>query len=73
MSAQLDQQMNDILANLTQSAANACKVVAAAVAGMPRERNCKCGAALSHAIITDRAAIPESVRRDLAPIAGRWL
>ena len=34
---------------------------------------CACARALEHAIITDRAAIPAAVRRDLAPIAGRYL
>src|ERR1700682_6418906 len=35
--------VNDIIANLTQNAGNACKVVAAAVAAMPDARACKCG------------------------------
>jgi 5'-methylthioadenosine phosphorylase len=64
--------VNDILANLTQNAANACKVVAAAVAGMPRERTCKCGAALSHAIITDRSLVPETTRRKLDLLIGKY-
>ena len=42
--------VTDILANLNQNAANACKVVAATVAAMPAERSCKCGAALKHAL-----------------------
>jgi hypothetical protein len=29
--------------------------------------------ALANAIITDRAAIPETVRRELAPLIGRYL
>ena len=45
-----------------KNAANACKVVAAAVAAMPEERTCKCGSALAHAILTDRA-VPETTRR----------
>src|SRR5215207_4781565 len=38
--------VSDIIANLTQNAENAAKVISAAVANMPSERNCKCGAAL---------------------------
>jgi hypothetical protein len=34
---------------------------------------CPCPTALANAIITDRAAIPESVRRELAPLIGRYL
>jgi 5'-methylthioadenosine phosphorylase len=58
--------VTDIIANLTKNAENAAKVVAAAVAATPSARNCKCGAALAHAIITDRSLIPESTRRKLS-------
>ncbi|MCL5744055.1 MAG: S-methyl-5'-thioadenosine phosphorylase, partial [Acidobacteria bacterium] len=65
--------VNDIIANLTKNAANACKVVAEAVGRMPAERTCACGAALSHAIITDRAAIPETTRKKLDLLIGKYL
>src|SRR5262249_52666370 len=45
--------VTDIIANLVKNAANACQVVAEAVARMPGERICKCGKALAHALITD--------------------
>src|SRR5579871_728842 len=57
--------VNDIIANLTRNAESAAKVVAAAVRAMPAERHCKCASALSHALITDRKAIPESTRKKL--------
>src|SRR5277367_3916357 len=50
--------VTDILANLNRNAENACKVVAATVASMPDVRECKCGSALAHALITDRTAVP---------------
>src|SRR5437870_3938597 len=50
--------VNDIIANLVKNAANACAVVGKAVGGMPQSRGCKCGSALSHAIITDRSIAP---------------
>ena len=62
----------DIIANLTKNAENACKVVAEAVARMPRERTCKCGAALSHAILTDRAVVPEATRRKLGILIEKY-
>lgn len=65
--------VTDIIANLTKNAANACKVVAAAVAAMPETRDCKCGSALSHALITDRKAIPEATRKKLDLIVGKYL
>ncbi len=37
------------------------------------ERGCECGEALSTAIITDRDAIPEETKENLAPIVGKYL
>jgi 5'-methylthioadenosine phosphorylase len=62
----------DIIANLNRNAENACKVVAAVVAAMPAERACKCGSALAHAIITDRKLVPESTRKKLDLIIGKY-
>ena len=64
--------VTDILDNLNQNAENACKVVAAAVAAMPPERTCKCGAALAHAIITDRKLVPGATRKKLDLIVGKY-
>ena len=64
--------VTDIIANLNQNAENACKVVAAAVAAMPAERTCKCGAALAHAIITDRKLVPVATRKKLDLIIGKY-
>src|ERR1700735_428184 len=55
--------VTDILANLKQNADNACKVVAATVASMPDVRECKCGSALAHALMTDLKAVPTDTRR----------
>jgi len=65
--------VNDIIANLTQNAANAAKLVQAAVAAMPQVRTCKCGSALAHALITDRATIPEATRKKLELLVGKYL
>ena len=62
-----------IIANLTQNAANAQRVIAEAVARLPFERTCACASALQHAIITRPEAIPENVKRELAPIVGKYL
>jgi 5'-methylthioadenosine phosphorylase len=64
--------VNDIIANLVKNAANACAVVAKAVAAMPAGRGCKCGSALSHAIITDRAAAPEATRKKLGILIEKY-
>lgn len=65
--------VNDIIANLTQNAANAAKLVAEAVRTMPSARECKCGSALAHALITDRKTIPEMTRKKLELIVGKYL
>lgn len=65
--------VSDIIGNLTKNAQNACKVVAAAVDQMPAARACKCGAALAHAIITDRATVPEVTRKKLDLLIGKYL
>ena len=64
--------VKDIIANLNKNAENACKVVAAAVAAMPAGRTCECGSALSHAIITDRKLVPESTRKKLELLIGKY-
>src|SRR2546421_6032348 len=64
--------VTDIIANLNQNAENACKVVKAVVAAMPAERTCNCGSALKHAIITDRTLVPESTRKKLDLIVGKY-
>jgi 5'-methylthioadenosine phosphorylase len=62
-----------IIANLTENARNAQQVIAEAVAVLPFERTCECASALKHAIITRSDAIPPEVRRELAPIVGKYL
>jgi 5'-methylthioadenosine phosphorylase len=65
--------VTDIIANLTQNAKHAADVVAATIAAMPETRECKCGSALAHALITDRKAIPENTRKRLDLIVGKYL
>jgi 5'-methylthioadenosine phosphorylase len=65
--------VDQIVANLMKNAENACRVVAAAVARMPKERGCQCGSALSHAILTDRGAIPVSTRAKLGILVEKYL
>jgi 5'-methylthioadenosine phosphorylase len=64
--------VNDILATLSQNAENACKLIAEAVRTMPAERECKCGRALAHALLTDRKVIPEATRKKLELLVGKY-
>ena len=65
--------VTDILANLKQNADNACKVVETAVESMPDVRECKCGSALAHALITDPKAVPADARKKLELLVGKYL
>jgi 5'-methylthioadenosine phosphorylase len=68
-----DVTVEQVVAVLHQNAANACNVVKAAVAAMPRERNCGCASALKYAMLTDPAAIPAATRRKLDLLVGKYL
>ena len=65
--------VDQIIAALTKNAENACSVVREAVAAMPKERSCKCGSALKHAVITDRNKIPPETRGKLKLILDKYL
>ena len=64
--------VDQIVAVLLKNAENACNVVREAVAAMPKERSCKCGSALAHAILTDRAKIPPAAKERLKLILGKY-
>ena len=65
--------MEQIVAVLLKNAENACNVVREAVAAMPKERSCKCGSSLAHAILTDRDKIPQETKERLKLIVGKYL
>jgi len=48
-------------------------VIAAAVEAYTGPRDCACGNALATAIITRPEAISAAVKRDLAPIIGKYV
>ncbi len=62
-----------IIANLTQNARTAQRVIADTVERLGNGRPCGCKDALATALITRPDAVPERVKRDLAPIIGRYL
>ena len=68
-----DVTVEQIVAVLNQNAANACRVIRAAVAAMPRERNCGCKSALQYAVLTSRDAIPARTREKLDLLLGKYL
>jgi 5'-methylthioadenosine phosphorylase len=62
-----------IIANLVQNAKTAQQIIARAVEGLPYVRTCECASALRYALITRPDAIPDSVKKELAPIIGKYV
>ena len=71
--AHAEVEIEDVLRVLSQNVDLARRTVVRVAADLPARTGCPCPNALQHAIITERAAIPEAVRRELAPIVGRYL
>lgn len=65
--------VTQVIAILQQNATNAQNVVREAVKTVPAERQCMCGDALRHAILTDKKVIPASTKKSLAAILGKYL
>jgi 5'-methylthioadenosine phosphorylase len=65
--------VDQVVAVLVKNAENAAKVVSETVAAIPATRNCKCGSALAHAILTERDKVPASTRQRLHLILDKYL
>jgi 5'-methylthioadenosine phosphorylase len=68
-----DVAIDDILKVLAANVDLARRTVAGVAGTLPDRAGCGCSRALEHAIITSRDAIPPQAKRDLAPIAGKYL
>ncbi len=65
--------IDQIVAVLHQNAANAARVVRAAVAALPAgERKCGCATAAKYAILTQPEAIPEATKDKLRLLYGKY-
>jgi 5'-methylthioadenosine phosphorylase len=65
---------DQIIQNLVRNAAAAKAVLREALLRVPREaRTCECAHALRSALVTAPELVPEAVKRDLAPIIGRYM
>jgi 5'-methylthioadenosine phosphorylase len=68
-----DVTIDQIVKVMNQNAANAARVVRAAVAAMPSERNCACKSALQYALLTSPDAIAPAARERLDLLIGKYL
>jgi 5'-methylthioadenosine phosphorylase len=62
-----------IIANLMQNAVTAQKTIAAAVEHLNALRTCTCKEALATAIITRPDQVPAAIKKELAPIIGKYI
>jgi len=62
-----------IIATLQQNAENAQRVLREAIKSMQDARECKCGSALAHALITDANLVPRKTKKSLAAIIGKYI
>lgn len=65
--------VEQVIKVLNTNSGNAARVIARAVALMPKERKCKCGSAMEHAIMTDPARIPPATRQKLSLLVDKYL
>jgi 5'-methylthioadenosine phosphorylase len=65
--------ITQIIATLNQNAAHAQNVLREAIRTMPAGRNCKCGSALHHALVTDLKIVPPATKKKLAAIIGKYI
>jgi len=69
-----DVTVETVLAYLAKNAETAQKILHdSIVPAASRVRDCACVNALQYAIITQKTAIPEKVKKDLAPIIGKYV
>jgi 5'-methylthioadenosine phosphorylase len=62
-----------VVENLNRNVENVQKVVREAVRAVPAGRECKCAAALAHAIVTDPKVVPAATKKRLALLIGKYM
>ena len=62
-----------VIGNLMQNAKTAQQIIAGAVEQLPFARTCECATALKFALITRPEAVSPQIRKDLAPLIGKYL
>jgi len=65
--------VSEVIENLNRNTSNVQRVLREAVAQLPEYRACKCGAALAHAVLTERKMISAATKKRLAPIIGKYI
>jgi 5'-methylthioadenosine phosphorylase len=71
--SEADVSVELVVANLLKNVDVSKRIVRAAVQRLPDRSACPCPNALADAVITAPEVVPEQMKRDLAPIIGRYL
>jgi 5'-methylthioadenosine phosphorylase len=64
---------DSVMAVLGKNVATARAVLRAVVRRLPQPRECECEHALRHALLTPAELVPEALKRELAPVVGRYI
>src|SRR5688500_6436320 len=62
-----------VIATLMQNAKMAQDIISGAVGRLPYDRTCECASALQYALVTRPEAMSPQVKKDLAPIVGKYV
>jgi 5'-methylthioadenosine phosphorylase len=62
-----------VMSTLARNATTAQQIISNAVAQLPYERTCECASALKFALVTRPEMVPGQVKKDLAPIIGKYI
>jgi 5'-methylthioadenosine phosphorylase len=66
--------VEQVIGYLQKNASTACEIIRRSLPLLAaRQRTCSCANALKYAILTNPAVIPENVKKDLAPIIGKYI
>jgi 5'-methylthioadenosine phosphorylase len=62
-----------VMSTLAKNSATAQQIIAGSVERLPYERTCECASALKYALVTRPDMVPDQVKKDLAPIIGKYI
>jgi len=62
-----------VVSTLMQNAETAQEIIAGVVSQLPYARACECASALKYALLTRPDAMSDQVKKDLAPLIGKYV
>jgi len=65
--------VSQVIEYLNRNVEHAKTILRAGIRHLPKQRDCKCGSALAHAILTDRRKISPQAKKRLGLLVGKYL